>query len=118
MPAFAKAVVNDNQGGKRVCPPPAEQAVQHQTDQYRRRHHDTEDRRVLKLLVWLNDVDLDGGPFEYIERSRTPAAVRALRYVTGYLSDELEGQIHLDPAYTPSGAASTGTAASTTSGTP
>ena len=40
----------------------------------------------------------------------------------GYLSDELEGQIHLDPAYvpgsTPSASASTGTVASTTSGTP
>jgi hypothetical protein len=36
----------------------------------------------------------------------------------GYLTDELEGQIHLDPAYTASGAPSTGTAASATSGTP
>ena len=39
-----------------------------------------------------------------------------------YLSDELEGQIHLDPSYvpgsTPSASASTGTVASTTSGTP
>jgi hypothetical protein len=35
----------------------------------------------------------------------------------GYLTDELEGQIHLDPAYTPSGAASA-SAASATSGTP
>jgi hypothetical protein len=37
----------------------------------------------------------------------------------GYLTDELEEQIHLDPAYVaPSGQPSTGTAASTTSGTP
>jgi hypothetical protein len=40
----------------------------------------------------------------------------------GYLSDELEAQIHLDPAYVPGSApspsASTGTVASTTSGTP
>jgi hypothetical protein len=39
----------------------------------------------------------------------------------GYLTDELEAQIHLDPSYAgPSGAASpsTGTVASTTSGSP
>jgi hypothetical protein len=51
-------------------------------------HRDIEDRRMLKLLVWLNDVDDDGGPFEYVDRARTPDLTRSLRYISGYVSDE------------------------------
>lgn len=51
-------------------------------------HRDIEDRRMLKFLIWLNDVDDDGGPFEYVDRSRTPDLTRSLHYVSGYVSDE------------------------------
>jgi Phytanoyl-CoA dioxygenase (PhyH) len=32
-------------------------------------HLDTEDYRVIRIIVYLNDVDLEGGAFEYIPRS-------------------------------------------------
>ena len=51
-------------------------------------HRDIEDRRMLKVLVWLNDVDDDGGPFEYVDRARTSDLTRSLRYISGYVSDE------------------------------
>jgi hypothetical protein len=51
-------------------------------------HRDVEDHRMFKVLVWLNDVDLDGGPFEYVSRRHTARLVRDLRYVTGFVGDE------------------------------
>jgi hypothetical protein len=36
-------------------------------------HRDGEDRRVVKVLIYLNDVGLENGPFEYIPRSSTPS---------------------------------------------
>ena len=36
-------------------------------------HRDGEDYRVIKLIVYLNDVTLAGGPFEYIPRSESPS---------------------------------------------
>jgi hypothetical protein len=53
-------------------------------------HRDVEDHRMLKVLVWLNDVDLDGGPFEYVSSRHTPEIVSELGYVTGFVAD---GQI-------------------------
>ena len=50
-------------------------------------HRDTEDERLFKVLIWLNNVDVDGGPFQYISRARTARATDSLRYVTGYISD-------------------------------
>lgn len=38
-------------------------------------HRDREDRRMLKVAIYLNDVDADGGPFELI--TRAPAATAA-----------------------------------------
>ena len=51
-------------------------------------HRDIEDYHVLKILVWLNDVDADGGPFAYISRSRSEEVVERLHYVGGFVSDE------------------------------
>lgn len=51
-------------------------------------HRDSEDRRMVKVLVWLNDVDELGGPFAYIPVDRSTEAVRELRYVSGFVSDE------------------------------
>jgi phytanoyl-CoA dioxygenase PhyH len=46
-------------------------------------HIDTEDRRVIRVLVYLTDVTTDTGPFEYIPRPQTDACTalrdRALR---------------------------------------
>ncbi|MGD1942826.1 MAG: hypothetical protein ACFB0G_16080 [Leptolyngbyaceae cyanobacterium] len=36
-------------------------------------HRDGEDYKVLKLLIYLNDVDQGGGPFEYIPRQMSPS---------------------------------------------
>jgi hypothetical protein len=35
-------------------------------------HRDNEDNRILKIIVYLNDVDARGGPFEFIPRRKTP----------------------------------------------
>ena len=43
---------------------------------------------MLKFLIWLNDVDEDGGPFEYVDRAHTPDLARSLHYVSGYVSGE------------------------------
>lgn len=51
-------------------------------------HRDIEDRRMIKILVWLNDVDEQGGPFAHISVGRSNEATRSLRYVAGFVSDE------------------------------
>jgi hypothetical protein len=51
-------------------------------------HIDTEDRRMLKIIVYLNDVDEQGGPFEYMSKNLTQEAVKKLRYNSGLVSDE------------------------------
>jgi hypothetical protein len=59
----------------------------------RRWHMDIEDHRMLKIIIYLNDVDDDGGPFEYLDRERTVAVIRALnyrdRYQLGYAIDQV-----------------------------
>jgi hypothetical protein len=51
-------------------------------------HRDVEDHRMLKVLVWLDDVDLGAGPFEYVPRRHTDELVRELEYVTGFVDDD------------------------------
>jgi hypothetical protein len=51
-------------------------------------HRDVEDHRMFKILLWLNDVETDGGPFEYVFRTHTPELARQFRYVSGFISDE------------------------------
>jgi hypothetical protein len=51
-------------------------------------HRDIEDRRVLKILVWLNDVDVDGGPFTYVPLATSREVAGPLRYVGGFVDDE------------------------------
>ena len=54
----------------------------------RRWHIDWEDRRIIKVIIYLNDVVAGGGPYEYIERSITTKAIETLDYYNlGYLSD-------------------------------
>ena len=44
----------------------------------RRWHIDHEDRRMLKVFVYLNDVDIDTGPFEYLDKKATDIALSQL----------------------------------------
>ena len=50
-------------------------------------HMDTADRRMLKIIVYLNDVGDGCGPFEYVNRDASDHAVRIFRYSAGNLSD-------------------------------
>ncbi|WP_166140038.1 phytanoyl-CoA dioxygenase family protein [Nocardioides ochotonae] len=50
-------------------------------------HRDIEDLRMLKVLVYLDDVEEDGGPFTYVPRRTSAAAARELRYVGGFVGD-------------------------------
>jgi hypothetical protein len=55
----------------------------------RRWHLDWEDRRLIKMIIYLNHVDIDGGPFEYIDRHLTSSLIKFFRYYNlGYLMDE------------------------------
>lgn len=59
----------------------------------RRWHLDVEDRRMLKIIVYLSDVDDGCGPFEYLDRAQTERTVRALNYRSGFVLDTLIEQI-------------------------
>jgi hypothetical protein len=53
----------------------------------RRWHIDWEDRCVIKVIIYLNDVAAGGGAYEYIDRDKTLEAIQALNYYNlGYLS--------------------------------
>lgn len=55
----------------------------------RRWHVDWEDRRIIKIIIYLNDVVDEGGPYEYIARNITSEAKVKLKYNNlGYISDE------------------------------
>ncbi len=55
----------------------------------RRWHIDWEDRRMIKIIIYLNDVAAGGGPYEYIRQETTAKAIETLNYYNlGYLSDE------------------------------
>lgn len=56
-------------------------------------HLDPEDRRLLKIIVYLNDVDDGCGPFEYMNRDATRRAVHHLHYSSGYVSDEAMARV-------------------------
>jgi len=55
----------------------------------RRWHIDWEDRRIIKIIIYLNNVVAEGGPYNYIERNITLEAIKKLNYYNlGYISDE------------------------------
>jgi len=55
-------------------------------------HQDAEDYKVLKVLIYLNDVDEMGGPFEYIPRQQTPS-YQAFRHLGGLIKDDHMAQV-------------------------
>ncbi|MGX9791773.1 hypothetical protein [Mycobacterium sp. MMS18-G62] len=59
----------------------------------RKWHLDVEDRHMLKVIVYLNDVDEACGPFEYLNRAQTDLAVRELNYRNGCLSDAVMNRV-------------------------
>ena len=55
----------------------------------RRWHIDWEDRRIIKIIIYLNDVVEGGGAYNYISRKVTDRAIEKLNYYNlGYVSDE------------------------------
>ncbi|BAT51432.1 hypothetical protein NOS3756_03550 [Nostoc sp. NIES-3756] len=56
-------------------------------------HLDKEDRKMLKIIIYLNDIDEDGGPFQYIPKSFTPSITKSLKYDDGYIKDEIMEQV-------------------------
>lgn len=64
------------------------EVADHTASGVRQWHRDIEDRRMVKILVWLNDVDERGGPFAYFPVNYSAQATRDLRYVSGFIRDE------------------------------
>ncbi len=52
-------------------------------------HKDIEDPHFLKIIVYLNDVDKDGGPFEYIPHQLTDDVCKTLKYKYGQIPDDV-----------------------------
>ena len=51
-------------------------------------HIDMEDRQMFKIIIYLNDVSDDSGPFQYISRGLTSSISRLLKYKYGYIKDK------------------------------
>ena len=56
-------------------------------DHIRQWHLDVEDRRMIKLIVYLNDVDEDGGCFQYFHRDVSGRIRQDASYRSGYVSE-------------------------------
>ncbi|WP_016952886.1 hypothetical protein [Anabaena sp. PCC 7108] len=52
-------------------------------------HIDREAQRVMKIIIYLNDIDENHGPFQYISQSLTSDIAHSLKYVSGYISDKI-----------------------------
>ncbi len=59
-------------------------------------HLDCEDHRVFKIILYLSDVSAGGGPFDYLPLKYSEPAARALRYRSGYVSDDVMAR-HVPP---------------------
>jgi hypothetical protein len=51
-------------------------------------HIDAEDHRMFKIILYLNDVEPGGGPFQYLPRGLTIETARRLNYSSGFVTDE------------------------------
>ncbi|QLE57230.1 2OG-Fe(II) oxygenase [Nostoc sp. TCL26-01] len=56
-------------------------------------HLDKEDRKMFKVIVYLNDVNEDSGPFQYIPKLFTSSIAESLRYDDNYITDEIMQQV-------------------------
>ncbi|MDB9342463.1 2OG-Fe(II) oxygenase [Nodularia spumigena CS-586/05] len=50
-------------------------------------HIDREDRKILKIIIYLNDINENTGPLQYIPQNLTLEIVKALKYTSGYIQD-------------------------------
>jgi hypothetical protein len=50
-------------------------------------HIDKEDRKICKIVIYLNDVNDDNGPFQYIPHCLTSTVARLLKYDYDYVED-------------------------------
>lgn len=60
-------------------------------------HIDPEDRKVLKIIIYINDVGEKQGPFEYISPDLTSKLAKSLNYSYGYIRDQTMQKI-ISPA--------------------
>ncbi len=61
----------------------------HQVEQGSRLWHiDKEDRKVLKIIVYLNDISEETGPFQYVPLTLTSTIAKTLKYTSGYIRDK------------------------------
>jgi len=51
-------------------------------------HLDIDDDRMIKVIIYLNNVGKTGGPFEYIPRFLTEKVINSLDYTSGFISDD------------------------------
>jgi len=51
-------------------------------------HRDIEDHKMVKILVWLNDVGPWGGALQYVPKPISDRGVKQLKYVAGFVSDD------------------------------
>lgn len=51
-------------------------------------HIDKEARRIIKIIVYLHDIDEGHGPFQYISQSLTSEIAKARKYKSGYILDK------------------------------
>ena len=56
-------------------------------------HRDIDDERMVKVIIYLNNVGHTGGPFEYIPRSFTQHLTNTLGYRSGFISDKAISEI-------------------------
>ncbi len=57
-----------------------------------------DDDRMIQIIIYLNNVDENGGPFEYIPRFLTKQIVDGCNYTSGFLSEEEIAKI-VPPSY-------------------
>jgi hypothetical protein len=62
-------------------------------------HIDKEDRKVLKIIVYLNDISEDTGPFQYVPPSLTSTIAKSLKYTSGYIRDKVMQELISSGSY-------------------
>ncbi|MCF4969690.1 2OG-Fe(II) oxygenase [Nostoc sp. CMAA1605] len=51
-------------------------------------HIDTEERQVIKIIIYINDVDENTGPFQYLPQTLTLEVAKSLNYTSGYITNQ------------------------------
>ncbi|WP_414585314.1 2OG-Fe(II) oxygenase [Scytonema sp. PCC 10023] len=56
-------------------------------------HMDSEDRKLFKVIIYLNDINDERGPFQYLPKYLTVKVADSLKYKYGYISDKTMQQV-------------------------